>query len=542
MDSFDARLAALRARGAALEATLGDEAEDARCVSAVRAAQRGAIALSGYAPLMSVCAELCFSSRVATPRLKEVAATLARLRRAGVVTAAVLGPDGAIAAIEGAAPLVDVSASCWRLIRRQVDLEDCSERAESASNAAVVASSALAAAVPFVHENYKTELCRHFSRNNVCRKGASCRFAHGDAELRTTTTCSSVPPRVHTNTKKQRKLAQRRLLAGTAQRNFEIEERRQESQLHVPVRLPPILDESTAIGAMLKEMRGSSTEGQALFDGARASFEMLYNYYRDQSASLEGGGGAAATSFTLPAEPLRSDKMCNCIVDAQNYGPSALRLQQLLLLLDGQRDQMRPLFVLPRLTKYTTVSWTPQVLSKIIWCPAEHDGDHDDLFVIEAALERDAILISNDQYRDCVQFLRSRQEVARAEKVRAFLLRNRRAWSVHAESGTVVLTPHFTVPASTPLSLADASDLPSLTDVAQFISAVGACVGEKPGTTMRLQQLFEELLKPAWLSSKAFQKSKYSNKQTTASLMRHPTFAAHWVITTVHPESFITLC
>ena len=31
---------------------------------------------------------------------------------------------------------------------------------------------------------YKTQVCKHFMNDNSCSKGASCHYAHGDAELR----------------------------------------------------------------------------------------------------------------------------------------------------------------------------------------------------------------------------------------------------------------------------------------------------------------------------------------------------------------------
>lgn len=36
----------------------------------------------------------------------------------------------------------------------------------------------------YIRHNYKTELCIHYIKNNYCKYGTRCCFAHGEYELR----------------------------------------------------------------------------------------------------------------------------------------------------------------------------------------------------------------------------------------------------------------------------------------------------------------------------------------------------------------------
>ena len=487
---FSERLDTLRSRARALDVTLDGMGgsslnDDTSIVAALRRAHECPVSLDGYVPLLSVCVELCVDNKAASaPRIDDIMAGLNRLRSAGIVAAVILRSSGILEHVAPASRLsdsADASASCWRIVEAFHEV-----------SVATAAATVAATATSVTHEHdwrYKTELCRCWVADGTCARGARCTFAHGESELRAHV-ASSAGAASNRKKKERRKLRRREKLAAlkhTNRRELAEAEEAHNAQIHLPVDsmlLPPMLDDTSVIGAMLRASNGGSAKGRALFDDALIAYETLFDYIRTQQASGaaagggddgdsmldgggdgsddggdaggEGGGGddeaKALPPICLPARPLRraewlsqcrgegsgGARAANCIVDGQNVGPEPKRFLQIMLLSESQA--LSPLFILPRTDRYTSKAWPPLIRDRIVWAPPERESEaYDDLFVINAAMERDAILISNDRYRDVVSFY-ARDNRPRAAAVEDFLARKRRAWALSAHSGTFILT------------------------------------------------------------------------------------------------------
>ena len=478
-EKFDERLDALRARAHALDVALdgmgGSSLNDDRSiVAALRRAHECPVSLNGYVPLLSICVELCETGHSCAPKVEDISAGLNRLRAAGTVAAVILRPSGVLEPVASASRLsdaADASASCWRIVEgSRPSLAGASAAAETAT------------AAPHEHDwRFKTELCRHWADpDGTCARGARCTFAHGDSELRPRRgrpPGAAAVPREHgalsasaaLNKKERRKLRRREKLAALKRTNrheLAEAEKAHDAQIHLPkesMLLPPILDDTSVVGAMLRASNAGSPKGRALFDDALSAYETLFDFLRTQQAdgAAAGGGGgdddgdstidgadggsdgggdrSGVPPICLPARPLRrAEWTANCIVDGQNVGPEPGRFMQIMLLSESQA--LSPLFILPRTPQYTSKAWPPLIRDRIVWAPPELQSEaYDDMFVINAAMERDAILISNDRYRDVVSFY-ARDDPPRAAAVDDFLARKRRAWALSGHSGTLILT------------------------------------------------------------------------------------------------------